>query len=172
MNRRLLFIMKGFFKSLKSFFKWILVVVVGLSVILFLYGFLLGIIEGYEELSRTESNSVSLSYITEPCVELSNKFGLQTKLSDIQKIEFWKNYEGKAFEWTLELVEVSNDFLDDGFVVFFKCKNSSAFHHDITMVHPNTAKSMLLKMKKGSFYKVKGLLKDYNSISGLITAPL
>ena len=164
--------MKGFFKSLKSFLKWILVVVVGLSIILFLYSFLVGIIEGYEKASRTESNSVSLSYITEPCMELSDKFGLQTKLSDIQKIEFWKNYEGKAFEWVLEVTEVSNEFLDDGFVVFFKCKNSSAFNHDIMMVYPNTAKDMLLQMKKGSFYKVKGLLQDYNSISGLITVPL
>ena len=55
---------------------------------------------------------------------------------------------------------------------FLNVKNSSAFNHDIMMVYPNTAKDMLLQMKKGSFYKVKGLLQDYNSISGLITVPL
>ena len=164
--------MKSFFKSLGAFLKWTLVVIAGLFVIGFFLEFLDAIVEGYEDAGKRDPSTANLSYVTKSCVELSDKFGMRTKLSDIQRAELWKNYEGKAFEWNLEVREVSSEFFGDGFSVMFKCQNSNAFHSDMIMTYPKTAKDILLQMQKGSVYKVKGLLKDYNALSGLITVPL
>ena len=84
-----------------------------------------------------------------------------------KKQKFGKNYKGKAFEWSLEVRDVSNEIISDGFTVQFKCENSNALASDILMTYPKTAKDVVLKLEIGSFYKVKGLLIDYSSFAGL-----
>ena len=161
-------------KPLWAFLRWLmvttLVIIQWALGILIVSLFIIWILTGNEESAMRKPSKASLSYVMESCVELSDKFGLRTKLSDIQRKELWKNYEGKAFEWVLKVEQISE--VDDGFSVRFKCENSNAFYSDMIMTYPQNAKDMLLQMNREASYKIKGLLKNYSVVYGLSAVSL
>lgn len=110
---------------------------------------------------------VKLQKVKESCAVISKEFSNSSSLSDLQREEAWKSYEDKAFKWTMKVTEVSQSMIGSGFVVQYKCKNSPSFGSDIAISYPASAKSAVLKLKKGSYYDVSGKLKSYNSFLGL-----
>ena len=87
----------SFSTSLLSFLKWVMIIVVGLSIFTIASCALLASSCSYlfnKSTKQVEENKTkipdNLVFITESCVELSDKFGLRVKLSDVQKAEIWK----------------------------------------------------------------------------------
>jgi hypothetical protein len=113
------------------------------------------------------STPKTYTYITDSCAEMSNKFGAQSDLSDLQKEELWKSYDGKAFKWDLEVTEVSSDTFG-GYSVQFKCANDSpSFIQDIQLKYQDEHKNVVMQMNKGEVYTVRGQLEFSNSFLGM-----
>lgn len=131
-----------------------------------------------QQSEESTSNSVSkidpekVEYINESCLEVSQKFGTDSSLSDIQKQESWKDYKGKAFEWDMEVGEVQDEAFGSGYNVQFKCRGSNAFITDVMIDYPQSNKQEVLQLQKGNFYNVKGVLNDYSGFVGLTADPL
>lgn len=107
------------------------------------------------------------AYLSESCYSLSTKFGTSSKLSDLQKDEAWKDYKGKNFKWDLEITEVSSGILS-GYTVQAKCSpRSPSLIQDIQLDYDGDAKNMVMKLEKGSVYKLRGTLTNTSTLFGL-----
>jgi hypothetical protein len=107
------------------------------------------------------------AFISESCYSLSTKFGTTSKLSDLQKDEAWKDYKGKNFQWDLEITEVSAGILS-GYTVQAKCSpRSPSIIQDIQLDYDGDAKNMVMKLQKGSVYKIRGTLTNTSTLFGL-----
>jgi hypothetical protein len=105
--------------------------------------------------------------VSESCLALATKFGSSSKLSDLQKDELWKAYEGKVFEWDLKITEVSAGILS-GFTVQAKCApRSPSLIQDVQLSYGADAKAFVMGLEKDSTYKLKGVLTGQNSLLGL-----
>ncbi|MFI5297720.1 MAG: hypothetical protein ACHREM_06430 [Polyangiales bacterium] len=112
------------------------------------------------------------AFVTESCETLATMFGPESKLSDLQKDEAWKSYQGKAFKWDLRVTEVSSGLLG-GYSVQWKCAtNSRSLIQDIQIDYPSSRKQDVLQLEKGESYTVRGILKDHSTLLGLMADPL
>ena len=110
---------------------------------------------------------VPLAFLAESCADLSRDFGTQSKLSDLQKEERWKQYKGRAFKWNLKVTEVSSDIFG-GFTVQFKCAvDSSSLIQDIQLKYQDSDKARVLQLTKGSAYEIKGRLGRASTLLGM-----
>jgi hypothetical protein len=110
--------------------------------------------------------------IKESCAELAKSFGPGSKLSDLQKDELWKTFQGREFSWDLQVTEVSAGAFG-GITVQFKCaRNSPSLIQDLQMEFPDEAKSEALKLEKDHAYKVRGRLKHTSTLLGMTAEPL
>ena len=90
-----------------------------------------------------------ISNVTESCVQLATNFGTDSKLSDLQKEEMWKQYAGKGFQWDLEITEVSSGTFG-GFHVQAKCApKSPSLIQDIQIAYDDDAKGFVMTLQKG-----------------------
>lgn len=105
--------------------------------------------------------------INETCYQLATKFGASSSLSDLQKSERWKDYEGSVFEWSLKVTEVSSD-LFGGYTVQYKCApKSSSFIQDVQIKYPESRKQYVMQLSKNQTYTVKGRLGMSSAILGM-----
>lgn len=89
-------------------------------------------------------------------------------LTDIQKEEEWKKYEGKCVEWTGRLEEVKKNFLF-GLMVGFKHRNDT-LTFDVLVDAPSSEEERLMSWRQGRSYTYEATLKDYGGIISPITA--
>jgi hypothetical protein len=105
--------------------------------------------------------------VSESCLDLSQRFGTTSKLSDLQKDELWKAYEGKGFTWQLRITEVSAGMLG-GFTVQAKCApKSPSLIQDVQLSFDDNAKSYVMKLQKDDVYTMSGTLKSSSTLLGL-----
>lgn len=117
--------------------------------------------------SPPATTPAKLTYTDASCRELSEKFGPSSKLSDLQKEELWKKYQGKAFKWNLEVTEVSSDTFG-GYTVQFKCApKSPSMIQDIQVKYDDSAKGVVMGMNKGETYEVNGVLAMSSTLLGM-----
>lgn len=103
--------------------------------------------------------------ITKSCRDMAKDFGSTSQYTDLQKKALWEQnkYEGSHFEWKLRVESVDTTF--GKIQAQFKCKGSRAFVSDVILGIDDEAKA--LKLVKGQFYTVHGLLRDWGNIVGL-----
>lgn len=104
--------------------------------------------------------------VKESCLSLSSLFGAGSQYSDLQKEELWKKYEGKIFEWPLEIVEVSSGLLG-GYRVQCKCLDSKSFIQDIQLSYDDNAKPYVLSLQVKKIYQLKGKLESQSTLLGI-----
>ncbi len=104
--------------------------------------------------------------VKESCLFLSGLFGAGSQYSDLQKEELWKKYEGKIFEWPLEIVQVSSG-LFGGYRVQCKCLDSKSFIQDIQLSYDDNAKPYVLSLQVKKMYQLKGKLESQSALLGL-----
>ncbi|MCX5794231.1 MAG: zinc ribbon domain-containing protein [Elusimicrobia bacterium] len=106
-------------------------------------------------------------FIKETCYQLSTTIGPSSKLSNLQKEELWKQFEGKAFKWKLRVAEVSSGMFG-GYTVQYKCApNSPSLIQDIQIKYPESKKDSVLHLSKGSDYDVTGILRTQGTLLGM-----
>jgi hypothetical protein len=125
---------------------------------------------GQEE-AAAEKRDAAL-YLKESCNRLAGMFGTGSSLSELQKEELWKQYEGKMFNWTMEFVDADSETFGDGVVAHWKCQDSDSFVSDLLITYPAGARASVLQLHKGAFYKIKGRLKRTSTLLGLSGQPL
>lgn len=119
------------------------------------------------ETATAPAAAATATPVSESCLALSTKFGTESKLSDLQKDELWKGYDGRSFAWDLKITEVSAGLLS-GFTVQAKCSpRSSSLIQDIQISYGPEAKSFVMSLEKDSVYKLKGVLNHQSSLLGL-----
>lgn len=116
---------------------------------------------------REEKNETRVQYTSESCNQLSHTFGASSQLSDIQKEELWKEFHNKGFDWDLVVTEVSSRSFGSGYQVQYKCEGSNSFIQDIIVYYPESARGLVLGLRKNKIYRVTGKLSNYNTILGL-----
>jgi hypothetical protein len=105
--------------------------------------------------------------VSESCLELSRRFGASSKLSDLQKDELWKDYQGKGFTWPLRITEVSAGLLG-GYTVQAKCApESPSLIQDVHLSFDRDAKDYVMKLQKDETYTMSGTLKASSTLLGL-----
>jgi hypothetical protein len=113
------------------------------------------------------SEPVKPEFVRESCLQLAQTFGPGSKLSDLQKDERWKKFNGKPFEWDLEITEVSSGVFG-GLTVQAKCApRSPSLIQDIQIEYGRDAKSYVIQLEKGSVYKLRGTLTHTSTLFGL-----
>ncbi len=91
--------------------------------------------------------------------EVSRKFGSHSGLSEAQKREEWKKYQGRCVEWAGELSYIGESFFR-GLTLGFK-HDPRTLTYDVLVSAPDEARGAALRMKKGEHYSYRGTLKKY-----------
>jgi hypothetical protein len=108
-----------------------------------------------------------MAFITESCDQVSRAISAGSPLSDLQKDEFWKRFDGRAFRWELLVTEVSSDMLG-GYTVQYKCaRNSPSLVQDIQIKYPDSQREFVLSLQKGAAYRVSGILRSQSTLLGM-----
>lgn len=99
--------------------------------------------------------------IESSCLNFSKKFGYESKLTSAQKTEIWeKNYQGKIFNWQVQLVSVEKN-LDGSYFAAFVCLPPTNKPLLINLEIPTEFKEKVLKIKKGATYILEGRLLEF-----------
>jgi hypothetical protein len=93
-------------------------------------------------------------------------FGSTSSLTDIQKEEEWKKYEGKIVKWEGSVVDV--DKMLGSYQVTFKHKPYT-FTYDVLVTYDKSMKDKLMTIQKGDYVTYTGKLK---SKGGALTTPV
>lgn len=116
---------------------------------------------------RQEPTVPKAKFISDSCSAMSRTFGPGSKLSDLQKEELWKKYKGQAFQWDLEITEVSSGVFG-GYTVQAKCaQDSPSLIQDIQISYSGDAKNLVMQLQKGSAYTLKGVLTNTSTLFGM-----
>ncbi|MCA1807396.1 MAG: sel1 repeat family protein [Actinobacteria bacterium] len=116
----------------------------------------------------TTKNSDSLTFVSDSCFDLSTKFGVESKLSEVQKDEAWKGYRGKAFDWQLKIVDVSALPVVGGFLVQAKCSpRSPSLIADLQLKYGSDVKPFVMQLQVGSSIKLQGTFTETSTLFGL-----
>lgn len=91
--------------------------------------------------------------------DVNQKFGTDSRLTDLQKKEEWKKYQGQCVEWTGELTYVSEGFLG-GISLGFK-HVPITLTYDVLISAPRSVRDMALRMEKGAHYRYRATLRSY-----------
>jgi hypothetical protein len=111
--------------------------------------------------------SPKLVFIKDSCLSLAKMFGPGARMSDLQKEEAWKNYEGRNFEWVLQITEVSSGTFG-GYAVQAKCyPESPSLIQDVQISYSSGAKNFVMGLEKGGAYKLRGKLTHTSTLLGL-----
>ena len=76
--------------------------------------------------------------------EIDNIYDVQSKFSDLQKKEHWKNYKGKKVKWTGKVSSVSETF---GTLTLQIKMNSTTLTSDVLIWLKDSEKQKALKIK-------------------------
>lgn len=86
-------------------------------------------------------------------------------LTDLQKKEEWKSYDGKYINGSVIVSDIKNEPLV-GYVVSAE-NPENHFESEATIYFKNSEKSKLMQLQKGDTISFYGRLNDYNSILGI-----
>lgn len=119
------------------------------------------VINSTKEIESAINEHAKVESIKESCSKLSKLFGEHSSLTGIQKEDMWdKKYNGKKFNWSLQLIKADTSF--DGSVdAVFVCLPPEEHPVLVSMTYPKELKEKLLKFRKDTPYKISGTLIKY-----------
>lgn len=119
-----------------------------------------GCVEETEKTTPT-TEDLGISYF-----EFDRIFGVDSRLTDIQKNEEWKKYEGKIVKWKGRVVDI-NEGMFGGYTVTFKHKPTT-LTFDVMVDFDDSMKDKLITIQIGDYVTYTGKLK---SKGGTFTTP-
>ena len=124
-----------------------------------------------DQVGRESDESAAPSRISEAAVlskpvisnvtfqEVDRLFGVSGSLSDLQKEERWKQYNGLCVEWTGTLEHLDSAMFG-GFNIGMKHLRAT-FTYDVLVHAPESLKETLMSWQLGNRYTYRGTLKNY-----------
>lgn len=103
-------------------------------------------------------------YIPQTCSEVSHLFGMQSRTTELQQTELWRQYDGRWVRWTVHAGEVGETL--GQLQMQFKCGTESLLF-DGHAYFPDAARARLLQVQQGSQVQIEGRLGDHGRLLGL-----
>lgn len=103
-------------------------------------------------------------YVTQTCADVAHLFGSQSRMSDLQQTELWRQYDGKWARWSVTAGEVSETF--GQLQVQFKCGTESLLF-DGHAYFGDDQRARLLGVQPGATIQIEGRLEDHGRLLGL-----
>ena len=103
-------------------------------------------------------------YIAQSCAEVSHLFGMQSRTTELQQTELWRQYDGRWVRWSVTAGEVSETL--GQLQMQFKCGTESLLF-DGYAHFPDAARARLLQVQQGSTVQIEGRLSDHGRLMGL-----
>ena len=100
--------------------------------------------------------------------EIHNLFGAESKQTDLQKKERWKQYKGQCVEWTGVLAHLDEGWLS-GINIGMKHLRST-FTYDVLIDAPDSERDRLMDWVIGNRYTYRATLNQYGGAIMPITA--
>lgn len=123
-----------------------------------------------ENISSTVSSEISSNpsegreYLSESCEDAAGKFSLMGEMTDLQKKELWKKYQGKWVKWSGTVTYVSETL--GQLSVQVKCRPGT-LTSDAIIYFDNKWRDKLLQLSQGDSISFEARLDDYNQFIGL-----
>jgi hypothetical protein len=115
--------------------------------------------------SGTSSGSAAQrQYVSQSCAEVSHLFGSQSRMSDLQQNELWRQYDDKWVRWTVTVGEVTETF--GRLQMQFRCGSESLLF-DGHAYFSSEQRTRLLGVQTGSTVQIEGRLNDHGRLLGL-----
>lgn len=118
-------------------------------------------LESVKRQSYNDTTQKPISDIT--FEEIEQLFGVQSKLTTLQKKELFKNYKGKWVEWTGQVGSSSDIW---GSLTMSFRHQPSTLTSDVTVFFPKSAKNALLLLTEEQLVTYQGKLDDYGEFLG------
>lgn len=114
--------------------------------------------------SPSGSSPAGRQYIEQSCAEVSHLFGMQSRTTELQQTELWRQYDGRWVRWTVTAGEVGETL--GSLHMQFKCGTESLIL-DGSAYFPDSARARLLGVQSGSAVQIEGRLADHGRFLGL-----
>lgn len=114
--------------------------------------------------SSPSATPAQRQYIQQSCAEVSHLFGMQSRTTELQQTELWRQYDGRWVRWSVTAGEVSETL--GQLQMQFKCGTESLLF-DGYAHFPDAARTRLLQVQQGSTVQVEGRLSDHGRLMGL-----
>ena len=119
--------------------------------------------------SSTRTQTAQTQSTSEPVVpssvtfdEVNGLFGASSNLTNLQKDEKWKDYEGLCVEWSGELTYLDEGMLGGLSIGMRHLRGTLTY--DVLISAPREQKARLLGWMEGNVYKYKATLKRYGGL--------
>ncbi len=93
--------------------------------------------------------------------EIDNIYNIKSKSTELQKKEYWKNYEGKKVKWSGTVTSVAETF---GTLSLQVKLNPGTFTSDVLVRLKETERKNGVRLKKGDLVTFVGILDDWGTI--------
>jgi hypothetical protein len=103
-------------------------------------------------------------YLTQNCSEVAHLFGMQSRTTELQQTELWRQYDNRWVRWTVQAGEVSETL--GTLQMQFKCGTESLLF-DGHARFPDSARARLIQVQQGSQVQIEGRLTDHGRLMGL-----
>lgn len=115
--------------------------------------------------TASEPSNAPRQYITGTCASIANGFSNNTRLTQLQREEAWRQFEGKWIRWeaTVNLIDRS---AFGGIQLQFKCSPNSLML-DGHARFSETQLSKLMQFRQGDVIRFEGRLADWGQFTGI-----
>lgn len=103
-------------------------------------------------------------YVTQSCAEVTHLFGSQSRTSDLQQDELWRQYDDRWVRWAVTVGEVTESL--GRLQVQFRCGTESLLF-DGHAYFGDDQRARLLTVTPGSVINFEGRLTDHGRLMGL-----
>lgn len=103
-------------------------------------------------------------YVTQTCAEVAHLFGNQSRNSELQQDEMWRQYNGKWARWTVRAGSISETF--GTLQMQFKCSGESLIL-DGSASFGDDQRARLLQIHEGDTVTIEGKLSDHGRLLGI-----
>jgi len=104
-------------------------------------------------------------YIQESCSQLANKFSNRTTMTELQREEAWKAYEGKWVRWTATVNLIDRNAMG-GLSLQFKCSTASLMLDGHAQFEADQQQA-LMRFSQGAQISFEGRLDDWGQFLGI-----
>lgn len=103
-------------------------------------------------------------YITQSCSEVAHIFGMQTRMTELQQDEAWRQYDEKWVRWQVRVGSLGETL--GQLQLQFKCGTESLLFDGHAMFDDNQ-RPQLLQLREGDSVTIEGRLTDHGRLMGL-----
>lgn len=120
-----------------------------------------------KQIEQEITTDTKITFIGLKCHEAAYQLGPNSPLSSIQKTEYWKDLQGKAFKWEMQLIDIDRSW--GKYKAHLKCNPSNSYTEEVVMTFPPEIQNQLMELQKGHVYSFEGKIEAFSN-TGIVSA--